>query len=85
MVILYAGEVVEQGTVQDIFHRPRHPYTEALLVCDPARIEETRRELPTITGDVPNLLELSPGLRLRAALPAGVRALPGRAARGSRR
>ena len=50
VVILYAGEVVEQGTVQDIFHRPRHPYTEALLVCDPARIEETRRELPTISG-----------------------------------
>jgi oligopeptide/dipeptide ABC transporter ATP-binding protein len=56
VVILYAGEVVEHGTVQDIFHRPRHPYTEALLVCDPARIEETRRELPTISGDVPNLL-----------------------------
>jgi oligopeptide/dipeptide ABC transporter ATP-binding protein len=61
VVILYAGEVVEQGTVQDIFHRPRHPYTEALLVCDPARIEETRRELPTISGDVPNLLNYPKG------------------------
>jgi len=58
VVILYAGEVVEQGTVRDIFHRPRHPYTEALLVCDPARIDEVRRELPTIPGDVPNLLEM---------------------------
>jgi oligopeptide/dipeptide ABC transporter ATP-binding protein len=57
VVILYAGEVVEQGTVQDIFHRPRHPYTEALLVCDPARLEALQRELPTIPGDVPNLLE----------------------------
>ena len=57
VVILYAGEVVEQGTVQDIFHRPRHPDTEALLVCDPARIDEVRRELPTIPGDVLNLLE----------------------------
>ncbi|MGH6933106.1 MAG: ABC transporter ATP-binding protein [Dongiaceae bacterium] len=61
VVILYAGEVVEQGTVQDIFHRPRHPYTEALLICDPARIDEVRRELPTIPGDVPNLLEVPPG------------------------
>jgi peptide/nickel transport system ATP-binding protein len=60
VVILYAGEVVEQGTVRDIFHRPRHPYTEALLVCDPARIDEVRRELPTIPGDVPNLLEIPP-------------------------
>ena len=61
VVILYAGEVVEQGTVHDIFHRPRHPYTEALLVCDPARIDEVRRELPTIPGDVPNLLQVPPG------------------------
>jgi oligopeptide/dipeptide ABC transporter ATP-binding protein len=58
VVILYAGEVVEQGTVHDIFHRPRHPYTKALLVCDPARIDDVRRELPTIPGDVPNLLEV---------------------------
>ncbi|MGH6902345.1 MAG: ABC transporter ATP-binding protein, partial [Geminicoccaceae bacterium] len=61
VIILYAGEVVEQGTVHDIFHRPRHPYTEALLVCDPARLDEVRRELPTIPGDVPNLLQVPPG------------------------
>ncbi len=61
VVILYAGEVVEQGTVHDIFHRPRHPYTEALLVCDPARIDEVRRELPTISGEVPNLLQTPAG------------------------
>jgi len=61
VVILYAGEVVEHGTVHDIFHRPRHPYTEALLVCDPARIDEVRRELPTIPGDVPNLLRVPEG------------------------
>ena len=61
VVVLYAGEVVEQGTVRDIFHRPRHPYTQALLECDPARIAEIRRELPTITGDVPNLLRIPSG------------------------
>jgi oligopeptide/dipeptide ABC transporter ATP-binding protein len=47
--------------VHDIFHRPRHPYTEALLVCDPARIDEVSRELPTISGDVPNLLQVPSG------------------------
>jgi peptide/nickel transport system ATP-binding protein len=36
---MYTGEVVETGTVRDVFHRPRHPYTQALLLCDPARIE----------------------------------------------
>jgi peptide/nickel transport system ATP-binding protein len=61
VVILYAGEVVEQGTVHDIFHRPRHPYTEALLVCDPARLDDVHRELPTIAGDVPNLLQIPTG------------------------
>ena len=61
VVVLYAGEVVEQGRVRDIFHRACHPYTQALLECDPARIGEVRRELPTITGDVPNLLNAPVG------------------------
>jgi oligopeptide/dipeptide ABC transporter ATP-binding protein len=61
VVILYAGTVVESGTVFDIFHHPRHPYTEALLQCDPARIARTRIELPTIPGDVPDLLRAPEG------------------------
>src|SRR3546814_7366736 len=52
VVILYAGQVVERGSVHDIFHRPSHPYTEALLTCDPARIKDATRDLPTISGDV---------------------------------
>jgi len=55
VVVLYAGEVVEQGPVFDIFDRPQHPYTRALVECDPARIENICRELPVIPGDVPNL------------------------------
>lgn len=55
VVVLYAGEVVEQGPVFDIFDRPQHPYTRALVECDPARIENITRELPVIPGDVPNL------------------------------
>jgi oligopeptide/dipeptide ABC transporter ATP-binding protein len=58
VVILYAGQVVERGSVRDIFHRPQHPYTQALLTCDPARIKEATRTLPTISGDVPDLIEL---------------------------
>jgi len=61
VVILYAGAVVERGSVRDIFHRPRHPYTEALLVCDPARLAVASRELPTIPGDVPDLLHAPVG------------------------
>ena len=55
VVVLYAGEVVEAGLTSDIFARPQHPYTQALIACDPARIAETTRNLPVIPGDVPNL------------------------------
>jgi len=55
VVVLYAGEVVETGEVHDIFHNARHPYTRALLECDPARIEEVAARLPVIPGDIPDL------------------------------
>jgi oligopeptide/dipeptide ABC transporter ATP-binding protein len=55
VVVLYAGEVVEHGPVDEIFAKPQHPYTRALVECDPARIAEITRELPVIAGDVPNL------------------------------
>jgi oligopeptide/dipeptide ABC transporter ATP-binding protein len=55
VVVLYAGEVVEQGPIADIFNRPRHPYTKALIDCDPARIDTATRGLPVIPGDVPDL------------------------------
>ena len=61
VVVMYGGEVVERGTVRDIFHRPSHPYTVKLLECDPARIPEITRSLPTIPGEIPDLANLPPG------------------------
>jgi oligopeptide/dipeptide ABC transporter ATP-binding protein len=61
VVVMYAGEVVEEGTVFDLFHRPSHPYTQALLVCDPASPDAAGRELATIPGEVPDLIRLAPG------------------------
>ncbi|MDA0218740.1 MAG: ABC transporter ATP-binding protein [Proteobacteria bacterium] len=61
VIVMYAGEVVEQGEVHDLFHRAAHPYTRMLLECDPARIAEARQELPTITGSVPDMIDLPPG------------------------
>ncbi len=69
VTVMYAGEVVETGTVHDVFHRPRHPYTQALLLCDPARIEAATRDLPTIEGDVPSLIELPEGCVFRPRCP----------------
>ncbi|MDA3788790.1 MAG: ABC transporter ATP-binding protein [Desulfobacula sp.] len=61
VVVMYAGEVVEEGTAHDIFHRSAHPYTQALLQCDPAGIREKTRFLPTIPGDFPDLVHPPPG------------------------
>ena len=55
VVVMYAGEVVERGTVRDVFHAPGHPYTRRLLECDPARQTERTRVLPTIPGEIPDL------------------------------
>ncbi len=55
VVVMYAGEVVEYGDVREIFYNPSHPYTKALLECDPARETEKTRYLPVIPGDIPDL------------------------------
>ncbi|MFB9984409.1 ABC transporter ATP-binding protein [Mesorhizobium kowhaii] len=69
VAVMYAGEVVEQGPVRDIFHRPGHPYTRALLECDPGRIKERTRNLPTIPGEVPSLLGGKKGCIFRPRCP----------------
>ena len=61
VVVMYGGEVVEQGSVRDIFHRASPPYTQKLLECDPASIAQATHSLPTIPGEVPNLDELPSG------------------------
>ena len=56
VIVMYAGQIVEQGPVREIFHNARHPYTQALLECDPARIQQrSKKILPTIAGEVPRL------------------------------
>jgi len=61
VVVMYAGEVVESGPMRDVFLHPRHPYTRNLLECDPARIEQTTRNLPVIGGALPDLVKLPGG------------------------
>jgi peptide/nickel transport system ATP-binding protein len=58
VVVMYAGEVVEHADVRTLFHGARHPYTKLLLACDPARIDQPARTLPTIAGDIPDLANL---------------------------
>ncbi len=69
VAIMYAGEVVEQGTASDIFRDPRHPYTRKLLECDPGRIAERQEILPTIPGELPDLVHVPKGCIFRDRCP----------------
>ena len=60
VVVMYAGQVVEQRRVEALFERPRHPYTEALLDGLPERAEPGR-PLATIPGVVPGLYDRPTG------------------------
>jgi peptide/nickel transport system ATP-binding protein len=66
VLVMYAGKVVEYGTVEDIFYRPRHPYTKGLLNSIPHfETGQRLKTLQTIPGLVPNLYKLSGGCRFR--------------------
>ena len=65
VLVMYAGEVVESGSLREVFKEPKHPYTRMLLECDPARIKEPTRELPVIEGSLPNLVNLPGGCIFR--------------------
>jgi oligopeptide/dipeptide ABC transporter ATP-binding protein len=55
VVVMYAGETVEEGPVADIFERPAHPYTHKLIECDPGRLKTRAETLPSIPGSLPDL------------------------------
>ena len=59
VAVMYAGRIVEQGTVREIFHQPKHPYTRGLLASIPGGASGSR--LPAIDGTVPNLASLPTG------------------------
>jgi oligopeptide/dipeptide ABC transporter ATP-binding protein len=54
VVVMYLGRVVESGTVDAIFHAPKHPYTKALLRSIPGVTNASRVRLPTIAGSIPH-------------------------------
>src|SRR5207244_12662698 len=56
VVVMYLGRVMEHGSVADIFHAPKHPYTRALLKSIPSVHVAPRTLLPTIAGSIPHPL-----------------------------
>jgi len=62
--VMYAGRIVEQGSVSDVLSQPRHPYTQGLLDSVPSRSARGTR-LKQIPGMAPSVLELAPGCAFR--------------------
>ena len=55
VLVMYAGRIVESGTVTEIFDHPAHPYTRGLLNSIPRLATPSKSRLPVIAGQVPNI------------------------------
>jgi peptide/nickel transport system ATP-binding protein len=66
VAVMYAGKIVEQGPVREIFATPRHPYTQALLS---STISLTTRALHSIPGAPPDLVDPPPACRFHPRCP----------------
>ena len=60
VAVMYAGRIVEHGTLRDVFNEPKHPYTEGLFNSLPS-IKDTQTELKPIPGLMPDPTKLPPG------------------------
>lgn len=65
VLVMYLGQVAEQGPVEEIYERPAHPYTRALLASRPSMDPAKRRTAPPLTGDPPNPVNPPSGCRFR--------------------
>jgi oligopeptide/dipeptide ABC transporter ATP-binding protein len=70
MAVMYAGKIVEEGPVRDVFREPAHPYTRELLR---STISLATTELHSIPGSPPNLIDPPPGCRFHPRCPDAMR------------
>ena len=66
VAVMYAGKIVETGTAEDIFYRPKHPYTQALLKSLPTVDSDRTERLVSIAGTPPDLLNPPKGCAFAA-------------------
>lgn len=74
MIVMYLGQIVEEGPVDEIFEHPRHPYTQGLMASIPRLNSQKGERLHQITGTVPLLGQIPAGCRFAPRCPyaAGV-------------
>jgi oligopeptide/dipeptide ABC transporter ATP-binding protein len=72
VIVMYLGQVVEQGPVESVFRDPKHPYTRALLQSMPNVLAKPRTRLNTIRGGVPHPLNRPAGCPFHPRCPSAV-------------
>jgi peptide/nickel transport system ATP-binding protein len=69
VAIIYAGNLMEVASSQELFHPPYHPYTEALLSAIPLTDPDVRPERIRLEGDVPNQIDIPSGCPFHPRCP----------------
>ncbi|MGN0663560.1 MAG: ABC transporter ATP-binding protein [Negativibacillus sp.] len=69
IVVMYAGKIVEKGSNEDIFYHPRHPYTWALMNSVPRLDLDSKEELVTIEGTIPDMIHPPKGCAFCSRCP----------------
>lgn len=69
IAVMYAGQIVEDGTAEEIFGNPLHPYTQGLIACIPSPDHPRMQHLPSIPGTVPPLIGGLKGCHFRERCP----------------
>ena len=69
VAVMYLGQIVERGPAGEVFGRPRHPYTAALLASVPSPDPTVRSSLKALEGDVPSAVNPPAGCRFHPRCP----------------
>lgn len=71
-IVMYAGQVIEEAQVEELFENPKHPYTKALMLSVP-KLGDPKKELYAIEGSVPDFDHMPKGCRFHPRCPAATR------------
>ncbi len=69
IAVMYLGKIVEIGPVREVFKKPAHPYTKALLTAVPVPDPKRRKPPVKLRGEIPSAIEIPPGCRFHPRCP----------------